>query len=200
MGFPKEIQNLSDLLNFLPGIGPKMSNRLAMYLSVSGKSLSRKLSDSLIEVSNKIRLCDNCSNISTSELCEICSDSTRNNEIIIVVEDSLDLYNIEQTGEYKGLYQVLGGLISPVNGVGPNDIQIGQLISRVESNIVKEIILALNPNLEGDSTSMYIKNEIEKLGKEINLTKLAKGIPSGGDIEFASSQTLIDSFKSRSGF
>lgn len=200
MALPKELQNLSDLLNFLPSIGPKMSNRLSLYLAVQGKDLSRKISQSLIEVSEKIRLCSNCSNISVGELCEICSDELRNREVIIVVEDSLDLYNIEQTGEYSGLYQVLGGLISPVNGIGPRDIHIDQLVSRMKNDSVNEVILALNPNLEGDSTSLYIKNEIERAEIQVNITRLAKGIPSGGDIEFASSQTLIDSFKSRSGF
>ena len=200
MALPKEIQNLSELLGFLPGIGPKMSNRLALYLSVSGKSLSRRLSDSLIDVSDKIQLCSQCSNISTTPLCEICSDSTRSHETIIVVEDSLDLYNMEYTGEYKGLYQVLCGLISPVNGIGPDDIKIRQLIDRVKALQVKEIILALNPTLEGDSTSLYIKNEIDRLDSSVVLSRLAKGLPSGGDIEFASSQTLVDSFKSRTGF
>lgn len=200
MALPKEIQNLSELLGFLPGIGPKMSNRLALYLSVSGKSLSRRLSSSLVEVSDKIQLCNQCSNISTTSLCEICSDSTRSHETIIVVEDALDLYNMEYTGEYKGLYQVLGGLISPVNGIGPDDIKIGQLVKRLKLNEIKEIVLALNPTLEGDSTSLYIKNEVERLGSNIVLSRLAKGLPSGGDIEFASSQTLVDSFKSRTGF
>lgn len=200
MALPKEIQNLSELLGFLPGIGPKMSNRLALYLSVSGKSLSRRLSSSLVEVSDKIQLCNQCSNISTTSLCEICSDSTRSHETIIVVEDALDLYNMEYTGEYKGLYQVLGGLISPVNGIGPDDIKIGQLVERLKLNETKEIVLALNPTLEGDSTSLYIKNEVERLGSNIVLSRLAKGLPSGGDIEFASSQTLVDSFKSRTGF
>lgn len=200
MALPKEIQNLSELLGFLPGIGPKMSNRLALYLSVSGKSLSRRLSSSLVEVSDKIQLCNQCSNISTTSLCEICSDSTRSHETIIVVEDALDLYNMEYTGEYKGLYQVLGGLISPVNGIGPDDIKIGQLVERLKLNETKEIVLALNPTLEGDSTSLYIKNEVERLGSNIVLSRLAKGLPSGGDIEFASSQTLVDSFISRTGF
>lgn len=200
MSLPKEVQKLSDLLAFLPGIGPKMSSRLALYLSVGGKSLGSKLSHSIDEVVNNIRPCSKCSNITTGDLCEICSSSERNLGIIVVVEDSLDLYNIESTGEFNGLYHVLGGLISPVNGVGPNDINLSQFINRIKNLDSCEIVIALNPTLEGDSTSMYLKNEISKLNKGFSVSRLAKGIPSGGDIEFASSQTLIESFKSRSGF
>jgi len=200
MGLPKEVQNLSDLFSSLPSIGPKLSNRLALFLSVNGKSLASKLSHSLDEVVKSIRLCSNCSNITDTDFCEICTDSSRDRSIVIVVEDSLDLYNLEQTGEYKGMYQVLGGLISPINGIGPRDIKIDQLLNRLQDGEIKEIILALNPNLEGDSTGLYIKNEIDKLGLDIKLTRLAKGIPAGSDIEFASSQTLIDSFNSRVSF
>jgi recombination protein RecR len=199
MSLPKEVQNLSELFGFLPGIGPKLSNRLSLYLAVSGKSLATRLSTSLDKVVTNIKLCDICSNITTGNLCEICLDSERNLSLIIVVEDSLDLYNIEQTGEYKGVYQVLGGLISPVNGIGPDDLKIEQLINRVKDEESKvEVVLALNATLEGDATGLYIKSRLE--GFNIKITKLAKGIPSGGDIEFASTQTLIDSLKSRSVF
>lgn len=200
MSLPKEIQNLSEIMNFLPGIGPKMANRIALYLSVSGKNLAKRLSDSINEVSSKITQCKRCNNITTSHLCEICTNDMRDNSILIVVEDSLDLYNIESTGVFNGVYHVLGGLISPVNGIGPSDLSLDKLISRLRDEKIKEIILALNSNLEGDSTSMYIRERIETNGLDVTVTKLAKGLPSGGEIEYASSQTLIDSLKSRSGF
>jgi recombination protein RecR len=200
MGLPKEIQGLAELLSSLPNIGPKLSTRLALFLSTNGKGLGRKLGTSIEDVIAKITVCSICSNITTSNICEICADDSRDKSLIIVVEDSLDLYNIEAASDFHGYYQVLGGVISPINGIGPNDIKILQLINRVKLGHITEVVLALNPNLEGDSTSLYIKNEIEQINAEIKVTRIAKGIPVGGDIEFASSQTIIDSLKSRSSF
>lgn len=200
MNTPKEIVNLSEALNSMPGIGPKMSNRLAMYLSVSGKKQAINLANSLLEVTSKIKACKECGNVTTSEICEVCSDDNRKKDIFFVVEDALDLYSIEMTREFAGLYHVLNGVISPINGVGPSDINLDSLFQRIKDLKPKEIILGLNPNVEGDSTSMYIKNQIQKIDSGIKITRLAKGIPVGSDLEFVSQQTIVDSLKSRAEF
>ena len=197
MQIPSEIKTLSDLLSSLPSIGPKLSNRLALYLSVTRKDLAKKLTESLAEVAANIRTCKNCGNVTTSEICEICADDQRDQHLILVVEDALDLFNFESTNDYKGLYHILGGVISPINGIGPKDLTIDKLIARIKDLDVKEVIFALNPNVEGDSTSLYLKNEIQNRYPEVKITRLAKGVPGGSDLEFASSQTLIDSMRSR---
>lgn len=200
MALPKSINHLSDLLSSLPGVGPKLSNRLALFLAVQGKGLANELSNSLTEVIQNIKQCEICGNISLETVCDICSDTTRDKTKVIVVEDALDLESINSTGEYNGLFHVLGGVISPVNGIGPEDLSIEKLLNRVEELGVTEIIFALNPNIEGDATSLYIKNELENRFPEVKTTRLAKGIPVGGDLEFMSSQTLQDSLKSRVDF
>lgn len=198
MSLPKEIQNLSESFSSLPGVGPKLSHRIALYLGVSNKNLARSISHSINDVLQNIRNCENCNNVTTSELCEICDDSSRESEVILVVENALDLYSIESTGDFKGRYLVLGGVISPVNGVGPEDLKIDLLFKRIHEESISEIIFGLSPNLEGESTMMFINNELESLGKDnITVSRLAKGIPSGSTIEFMSSQTLSDSLKSR---
>ncbi len=197
MAFPKEIQNLSDLFSNLPNVGPKLSNRLALYLSVNAKDLSKKLIQTLQDVVDKIKTCNICGNVATEDICSICADPSRDNKIIFVVEDSLDMNNVESTNEYNGLYHVLGGVLSPINGIGPDELRIQGLIERLKSGDVEEVILGLNPNVEGDSTSMYLKNEISKLNSNLKITRLAKGIPVGSDIEFVSGQTIIDSMRSR---
>ncbi len=197
MQIPNQIKTLSDLLASLPSIGPKLSTRLALYLSVTRKDLAKKLIESLSDVSNNIKTCKLCGNVTTNDICQICSDTGRDQKIILVVEDALDLFNFETTNEYKGLYHILGGVISPINGIGPKDLSIDKLISRIEDLGAKEVIFALNPNVEGDSTSLYLKSEIQSRYPEIKITRLAKGIPGGSDLEFASAQTLIDSMRSR---
>jgi recombination protein RecR len=197
---PKEITELADSFGSLPNVGPKLSARIALYLSVNAKDLAKKLSTSLEEVINNIAKCNICGNVTNSDICTICSDERRDNSIVLVVEDSLDLINIENTREFKGVYHVLGGVISPINGIGPDDINITSLISRIENSSIQEVILALNPNLEGDSTSLYIKDQIDGVKQGISVTRLAKGIPVGGDLEYLSGQTIIDSMKSRINF
>ncbi len=200
MALPKEIQNLSDLFSRLPNIGPKLSSRLALFLAVPGKDLAMKLSQSLDDIVVKIKTCSNCGNVTTEEVCEICSDKLRDPKTMLIVEDPLDLVNIEATGEFQGLYHVLNGVISPINGIGPDDLNIAKLVERIKDLNCEEVIFALNPNIEGDATSMFIKEEIEKVNPSIKFTRLAKGIPAGGDIEFVSNQTIIDSMKSRTSF
>lgn len=196
MEVPKEVIKLGELLSYLPSVGPKLSSRLAIYLSLPGKELASKLGTALSDVVLKIKRCTLCGNVTTENLCSICSDPQRNKALILVVEDPLDLINIESSGEFKGLYHVLGGVISPMNGVGPDDLRIKDLLDRIDDSVT-EVILALNPNVEGDATSLYIKHALESKDSELKITRLAKGIPSGGDIEYVSSQTIVDSMKSR---
>lgn len=197
---PREIVDLSESFGSLPNVGPKLSARIALYLALSAKDLAKKLSNSLEEVINNISKCNICGNVTNKDLCSICEDESRDKSIILIVEDSLDLLNIESTKEYRGVYHVLGGVISPINGIGPDDINLTSLINRIDSEDIKEVILGLNPNLEGDSTSLYIKDQIETINEVLPITRLAKGIPVGGDLEYLSGQTIIDSMKSRINF
>lgn len=197
MAFPKEVENLSELFSYLPNVGPKLSGRLALYLGINGKELAKRLSNALIDVVNNVRKCNECGNISNGLICDICSDEQRDKSTLLIVEDPLDLINIESTKEFKGLYHVLNALISPMNGIGPEELSIPNIIKRIKSLNVKELIFALNPNMEGESTTYYLKQEILKECSDIKITRLAKGIPVGGDIEFVSNQTIIDSMRSR---
>ncbi len=197
MSLPRKVNDLSEVLSSLPGIGPKLSNRLALYLSVSGKDRAQMLSQILDQVITDITQCEICGNVTETTICEICSDELRDKSIIIVVEDALDLYSIETTHTYKGLYHVLGGVISPINGIGPEELNINSLVARIKDAKISEVVIATNPNVEGDSTAMYIKNEINKINSDLKISRLAKGIPVGSDLEFVSGQTIIDSFKRR---
>ncbi len=201
MALPKSIINLSETLSSLPGVGNKLSHRIALYLSINNKKLATSLANSLTESVSKIRECVICSNVTEStDICEICEDSERNSSLIMVVESPLDLYTIEESGNYSGLYHVLKGVISPVNGVGPDDLTIDKLLLRIKKNNAEELIYALNPDLEGDSTSLYIKAQVENMYKNVKQTILAKGIPSGASLEYMSSSTINESLKSRSAF
>jgi len=200
MAFPKEIQELSEVFSNLPSVGPKLSSKLALYLSINAKDLARKLSHSLDEAVKNIKVCKRCGNVTNGELCDICLDENRDQGVILVLEDALDLANLEATREYSGVYHVLGGVISPINGIGPEELSIDKLLERLKDPAVKEIILGLNPNVEGDATSLYIKNEAEKARTDVKITRLAKGIPAGSDLEFISGQTIVDSIKSRVSF
>lgn len=199
MAYPKEIQELNDALNSLPGVGPRLSSRLALYLSVNAKELSRRISTSLLKVIENIKSCSKCGNVSSSDLCDICENTQRNPKLVFVVEDPIDLANIESTKEFNGLYHVLGGVISPMNGIGPDELNIQKLLNRVKEDGVEEIIFGLNSNMEGDSTCLYIKNELERNPEisDVKVSRLAKGIPAGGDIEYLSGQTIKDSLKRR---
>ena len=198
MALPKEIVDLADLLYSLPGIGPKLSQRLSLYLVSRNKNKAKKIANDINLLVDKIKDCTVCGNVSVLDTCNICIDSFRDNSILWVIEDPLDLYNIELSGEYTGVYHVLNGLISPVNGIGPNDLNIGSLLIRLtKDNAINEIILGLNPNVEGESTTMYIVEEIKRIRQDLKITQLAKGLPTGSDLEFISHQTLLESFRRR---
>lgn len=197
MNLPFQVEKLSKILSMLPSIGPKLSRKIAIYLVVNKKNKAESLMGSLKEAIEKVQLCENCGSVSSEALCDICINNSRDRKQIMVVEDSLDLINIESANEYSGTYHVLGGLISPMSGVGPGDLNTVKLFEKISKNDVTEVIIGLNPNLDGDSTSMYLKDKIHEINPQVRVTRLAKGIPSGADLEFTSPQTLVESMRLR---
>ncbi|MEG0377186.1 MAG: recombination mediator RecR [Eubacterium sp.] len=196
MGFyPKAIEKLVIELGKLPGIGEKTAQRLAFHLIDAPSDEIMDLSSALLNVKDKIHLCPNCFSITDGDLCDVCSDQTRNQKIICVVQSTKDIFAIEKTREYNGLYHVLHGVISPLEGIGPQDIKAKELILRLGANDVEEVIMATNPTPEGEATAMYLGNLITPLG--IKVTRLAKGIPIGADVEYIDEITLIKAFEGR---
>jgi recombination protein RecR len=192
---PKPITNLIDSFEKLPGIGPKSAQRLAYHLLHAPKEQIERFAETLLAVKNQIRLCARCFNISESELCDICSDASRDHSTIAIVEAPLDILAFEKTG-FRGLYHVLHGCISPLDNIGPDQLYIRQLLPRLRDSTVSEIILATNPTLEGEATAMYIQRLIEHLVAKI--TRIARGLPIGGDIEYADEVTLRRALEGRS--
>lgn len=184
----KSIENLISEFKKLPGIGPKSARRIVYFLlKISPKDISR-FAQTLIELKEKVKFCKICFNLSEDDICLICNDNIRDQKKICIVEEVSDVAIIEGTGEYRGLYHVLGGLLSPIENIGPDEIRISELLERINSNKVEEVIIALNPTVEGESTATYLKNIFKPLG--IKITKLASGLPVGGDIEYADEITL----------
>lgn len=192
---PKNLQRLVEELNRLPGIGPKTAERLAFYLLRKPDQDLKNLSEAIVSLRNNIKYCQICSNLSESDPCPICQNSTRDATTICIVEELLDLAAIEKTNEYRGVYHVLHGVISPMDGVGPDDIRIAEFLNRIKEKPPKEIIFALNPSIEGEATTTYIVQYLKPLS--IKLTRLARGIPVGGDLEYADSQTLKRALEGR---
>ncbi len=179
----------------LPGIGPKMAQRLTYHLVRMPEEVSRSLAEALIAVKERIVLCTICFNITEQDPCRICSDPARDQSRICVVEEALDVMALERTGVYKGLFHVLHGAISPMNGIYPGDLKIEPLLSRLRDDVVQEVVLATNPNMEGDATSMYIHNLLAPLG--IRVTRPASGLPVGSDLEYADEVTLSRAMEAR---
>lgn len=175
-------------LSKLPSIGRKSAQRLALHLVKKEKPELEELINSLIELKDNIKFCSQCFNISASDLCNVCTNPKRDNSIICVVEEASDVIAIENTNEYLGKYHVLGGVLSPLTGIGVENLKIKELIVRLKNDEVKEIILALNPNTEGETTSLYLAKLIKPLG--IKVTRLARGLPIGGDLEFTDEATI----------
>ncbi len=197
---PANVQKLIQYLQKIPGLGPKSAARIAMFLLKSPENYTKELGNIIESLNDDIVYCDKCFNISTSNPCDICSSEERDKSIICVVEDFLDVLAFENGTDFNGLYHVLGGVISPVNGVGPEDITIKQLIARLDDSI-EEVIIATNPNIEGEATAMYIKEEIDQIASnKINVTRLARGLPNGADLEYADKNTLKKSFEGRTNF
>ncbi len=194
---PVPVVRLIEEFSRLPGIGPKTASRLTFYLLRNSAERAKALAEAIRQLHEKITFCSCCFNITESDPCSVCGNQNRDQSIICVVEEPLDVIAIERTRDYHGLYHVLHGVIAPVEGVGPEDLKIAELITRVRvSDKVHEIILATNPNLEGESTAMYIARQFQ--GMAVKVTRLARGLPVGGDLEYADEITLSRALSGRS--
>lgn len=189
------VQELIDELSRLPGVGPKSAQRIAFHLLQSDDDQAKKLAEVLLEVKERVRFCEVCGNVSEEDRCNICRDPRRNQTMICVVEESKDVQAIERTREYRGLYHVLGGAISPIEGIGPDQLRIKELLGRLSNAEIVEVIIATDPNMEGEATATYIARMLSTLG--INVTRLASGLPVGGDLEYADEVTLGRAFAGR---
>jgi recombination protein RecR len=192
------VARLVDEFHRLPGIGPKTAQRLAYYLIRMPEEQARSLAEAVLAVKERIILCSRCFNLTEEDPCSICSDASRDQSAICIVEEPLDVLALERTHSYKGLYHVLHGVISPMNGVGPDDLKIQPLLGRLRAGQVQEIILATNPNLEGEATAMYVHRLISPLG--VKVTRPARGLPVGGDLEYADEVTLGRAIEGRQAF
>ena len=193
-----QVKRLVEEFSRLPGIGPKTAQRLTYYLIRSSVEQSESLASAVLSIKKSIVLCTVCFHITERVPCGICAEETRDPGRICVVEEPLDVIALERTGSFDGLYHVLHGVISPINGIGPGDLQINSLIERLSDGLVKEVILATNPNLEGEATSMYIHNLIAEM--DILVTRPARGLPVGGDLEYADEATLGRALEGRQAF
>lgn len=192
---PQNVQKLIDEFASLPGIGPKTAQRLTFYLLRSSDKDLGEFGSAVLDLKKDIVTCSTCSNIAESDPCHICDDQRREKTNICVVEEPLDVVAIEKTGKFQGLYHVLGGVISPIEGVGPDDLFIKELIGRLKDSDVEEIILATNPSVEGEATALYIQKLVNPL--DIKITRIARGLPVGGDLEYADEVTLSRAIEGR---
>jgi recombination protein RecR len=195
---PDNITNLIEEFSKLPSIGPKSAERLVFYLLSSGDA--EQFGRVMIDLKKDLRKCDNCKNYTTDELCVICSSSSRNPDIIAVVSNPMDIVALERTGLFRGMYHILYGVISPIDGIGPDELEIQSLLDRVKSSQPEEIILATNPNIEGETTSIYISKKLTDQGFKGKITKLAHGLPIGADLEYADQLTLSRALDNRQVF
>jgi recombination protein RecR len=197
MILPEPVQKLIDAFSRLPGIGPKTASRLAFFLLRTSDDLSLELAQSLQELKSSITYCQRCFNITTADRveCEICASPERDARLLCVVEEPLDLLALERASGFKGRYHVLGGVLSPIQGIGPDNLRIRELVERVRLGGIEEIILATNPSLEGDATAMYLHTQLGPLG--VRVTRLARGLPVGGDLEYADPNTLLRALAGR---
>lgn len=191
---PKPVQNLVEAFERLPGIGPKTAQRLTYYLLHAPRSEAEKLASAALEMKDRIIVCKTCFNFGESDPCWVCADSSRDQSIVAVVENPLDVLAFEKSG-FKGLYHVLHGVIAPLENIGPDQLHIRELLPRLKSEVIKEIILATNPTMEGEATAMYINKLIAPLGAKI--TRIARGLPMGADIEYADESTLLRALEGR---
>jgi recombination protein RecR len=182
------IQDLIDELGKLPGVGPKSAQRIAFHLLQAEEPDVRRLAEVLVEVKARVKFCSVCFNVSEADLCRICSDPRRDQTVLCVVEEYKDVVAIERTREFKGRYHVLGGAISPIDGVGPEQLRVRELMARLADGTVTELILATDPNLEGEATATYLTRMLKDL--DLTITRLASGLPVGGDLEYADEVTL----------
>ncbi|ADH59887.1 recombination protein RecR [Thermoanaerobacter mathranii subsp. mathranii str. A3] len=193
--YSASLAKLIEELSKLPGIGPKTAQRLAFFIINMPTEEVKSLSQSIIDAKEKIKYCKICYNITDTEVCNICSDEERDNSLICVVSHPMDVVAMEKIREYKGVYHVLHGVISPIEGIGPEDIKIKELLDRVKNGNVKEVILATNPDIEGEATAMYIAKLLKPLG--VKVTRIAHGVPVGGDLEYTDVVTLSRALEGR---
>ncbi|SEH47434.1 MULTISPECIES: recombination mediator RecR [Atopobiaceae] len=191
----RALQRLLDELGRLPGIGPKSAQRIAYFLLEADIETARRLSNAIIEVKQQVHFCPICFNYATREHCDVCDDVSRDRSVICVVSEPRDVSAIERTGSYHGLYHVLGGVISPMDKIGPEQLHVKELLSRLADNDVSEVILATNPDVEGETTATYLSRVIRPLG--IDVSRLASGLPVGGDLEYADEVTLGRAIEAR---
>lgn len=182
------VQRLIDELGRLPGIGPKSAQRIAFHLLKLSKEDAHRLADVIVEVKAKVVWCKRCFNIAETDLCSYCSDERRDNHVVCVVEEPRDIVAIERTAEYRGRYHVLQGAISPIEGIGPEQLRVRELIGRISAEGITEVIVATNPNIEGEATAMYLANLLKPAG--LIVSRIASGLPVGGDLEYADEVTL----------
>ena len=198
MKVPKSVASLIEAFETLPGIGPKTAARLTYYLLHAPDILSQKLAQAAAELKVKTKVCSICQNITEVDPCEVCEDPSRDQSIICMVEDPLDVWAIEKSGSFSGLYHVLHGVIAPLDNIGPEELKIGELLKRLKSESVRELILATNPSMEGEATAMYIQRLVKPL--KIKTTRIARGIPTGAEIEYADEITVRRAFEGRIDF
>ena len=189
------VQDLIDELGRLPGVGPKSAQRIAFHVLDADPTDVRRLAEVLLEVKDKVRFCSVCGNVAEDELCRICRDPRRDPSVLCVVEESKDVVAVERTREFRGRYHVLGGAISPIEGIGPDDLRVKELLQRLADGTVLEVILATDPNLEGEATATYLTRTLRPIG--LRVTSLASGLPVGGDLEYADEVTLGRAFEGR---
>lgn len=195
MYYAEPVAKLIEELAKLPGIGPKTAQRLAFHLLNSPREEGVALARAIVEAKDKTRYCSVCCNITEQDPCHVCTDTTRKRGILCVVEEPRDVVALEKTREFKGLYHVLHGAISPMDGIGPENLRIKELLARMGDGTVQEVVLATNPNVEGEATAMYIARLLKPMG--IKVTRIAHGLPVGGDLEYADEVTLIRAFEGR---
>jgi recombination protein RecR len=193
--YVEPMANLIEQLMRLPSIGPKTAQRLAFHILKTPRENVARLAEALIDAKDKIVSCSVCGNITEQDPCSICTDRQRDKTLIAVVEESKDVMALERTGEFHGLYHVLGGAISPMDGIGPDDISVKELLERLKNQTVREVILATDPNIEGEATSMYLAKLIKPVG--VKVTRIAHGLPVGGDLEYADEVTLARALEGR---
>lgn len=189
------LQRLLDELGRLPGIGPKSAQRIAYYLLESDAEQARRLADAILDVKQQVHFCPICFSYATRDTCDVCADSSRDRSVICVVSEPRDVSAIEKTGSYHGLYHVLGGVISPMDKIGPDQLHVKELLQRLADGEVKEVILATNPDVEGETTATYLSRIIKPLG--VKVSRLASGLPVGGDLEYADEVTLGRAIEAR---
>jgi len=189
------IQDLIDELSRLPGIGPKSAQRLAFHLVKAPAEEAKRLAEAILQAKERISFCRECGNVAEGDLCRICRDESRDRTVLCVVEEPKDAATIERAGVIRGRYHVLGGAISPLDGIGPEDLRVQELLERVERDGVSEVIVATNPNLEGNATAMYVAALLKPVG--VKVTRLASGLPVGGDLEYADEVTLSQALEGR---